>query len=346
MSAPVTAPPVNLGIVSFGYAFGPDHDVAASAGDYVTATRRVLNWGYRTFHRAPEGVHATDLAAAAARQAMERAGVGPEEIDLVVLAGPDVPEYLAWDGAAALSRDLGIARTETLALNEGCGAGVHGLRYAASTLAFRPEALTALFVAVSRVSDFHRNRMNLINSVLSDGAVAVVMRRDHPANRWLATEQFTDPEHCDILRIDFGGAVNPLPPPGWSSRDAPGGHETIRRQFASDPDKLHRFLENRYQRLIEVIDSACARADLTRDDISHLIYLNDSAASISAVAEPLGVPLHRTNAKLAPDHGHMGAADQLVSLGLQLESGEITSGDLVVLCGISVGRWGATLIRI
>ncbi|MFE7836733.1 3-oxoacyl-[acyl-carrier-protein] synthase III C-terminal domain-containing protein [Streptomyces sp. NPDC057474] len=342
----MTRPAVNMGIAGFGYAFGEDQDVAAVVGEFVTNTERVLNWGYRSFHRAPEGVQATDLAAAAARQALDRAGVTADTVDLVVLAGPDVPEYLAWDGAAALARELKIARTQTLVLTEGCGAGVHGLHYVASTLALQPEADTALFVAVNRISEFHRNRMNLVNTVLSDAAVAVVVRRDHPANRWLATEQFTDPEHCDVLRIDFGGAVSPLPPPGWSSVNAPGGHEQIRKQFANDPDKLHRYLENRYARLVEVIDRACARAGLGRDDIDHLIYLNDSAASISAVAEPLGVPLERTNAALAPDHGHMGAADQLLSLALQLERDEVTSGDVVVLCGISACRWGATLIAI
>ncbi|MEV8309816.1 3-oxoacyl-[acyl-carrier-protein] synthase III C-terminal domain-containing protein [Streptomyces flavidovirens] len=342
----MNGPAVDLGIAGFGFAFGEDQDVASAAGDYVSNPGRVINWGYRTFHRAPDHVQTTDLASAAAHQALGKIGLDADALDLVVLATSDVPEYLSWDNAAALARELKIERTQTLLLNEGCGAGVHGLYYVASAMAMQPEIDTALFVAVNRVSEFHRNRMNLINTVLSDAAVAVVLRRGHEANRWLATEQFTDPEHCDLLRIEFGGAVSPLPPEGWSSVDAPGGHDQIRKQFGNDPSRLQRFLENRYVRLVEVIDAACRRAGLSRDDIAHLIYLNDSAASISAVVEPLGLPLERTNASLAPDHGHMGAADQLVSLGLQLERGEVMPGDVVVLCGISTGRWCATLIEI
>ncbi|GGK76251.1 3-oxoacyl-[acyl-carrier-protein] synthase III C-terminal domain-containing protein [Streptomyces flaveus] len=342
----MAGPIVNLGISSFGYAFGEDQDVASVAGTYVRDPERVLNWGYRTFHRAPDGVQATDLAAAAAQQALGRIGLSADALDLVVLAVSDVPEYLSWDGAAVLARELKIERAQTLLLTEGCGAGVHGPYYVASTMAMQPEVDTALFVAVNRISEFHRNRMNLINTVLSDAAVAVVLRRDHASNRWLASEQFTDPEHSDLLRIDFGGAVNPVPPEGWSSLTAPGGHARIREQFANDPDSFQRFLENRYERLVEVIDAACTRAGIDRGEIAHLIYLNDSAASISAVAEPLGLPLERTNAGLAPDHGHMGAADQLVSLGLQLERGELAAGEVVALCGISTGRWSATLIQI
>ncbi|MFD3514754.1 3-oxoacyl-ACP synthase III family protein [Streptomyces sp. NPDC058657] len=340
-----TPAPPGLGLASFGYAFGDHRDVAATAGDYVENPKRVVNWGFRSYHRAAPDVHATQLSAEAAGQALDRLGIGADDIDLVVLASSDLPEYTYWDGASALARELKIERTQTLLLNEGCGAGVHGLYYVASTMAMQPEVRTALFVAVNRVSEFHRNRMNLVNAVLSDAAVATVVRRGHPANQWLATEQFTEPEHCDLLRVDFGGAVSPAPPEGWSSVGSPGGHEAVRARFGNDPAVLQRFLENRYARLLEVIDGACARAGVRRDDIDRLIYLNDQATSIAAVADPLGIPLSRTNAALAPDHGHMGAADQLVSLGQQLDRGEVAPGELVVLCGISTDRWSATLLR-
>ncbi|MBW5481399.1 3-oxoacyl-ACP synthase III family protein [Streptomyces bambusae] len=335
-----------FGIVSFGYAFGEDQDVAAVAADYVDDPDRVLKWGYRTFHRAAAGVTGTDLAREAGQQALDRAGITADAVDLVVVATTDMPEYSYWDAASALARELKIERTQTLWLNEGCGAGVGGLFYVASTLAARPEADTALFVVVNRVSEFHRNRMNVINTVLSDAAVAVVVRRGHDANRILATEQFTDPEYSDLLRLDFGGAVQPLPPIGWDATDAPSAYDQVREQFAGDPAKLRKFIGERYTRLVEVIEGAAARAGVDRREIAHVIYLNDVSTSIAAVATPLGVPLERTNAAVAPGHGHMGGADQLVSLGLQLERGELAAGELVALCGISTGRWAASLIRV
>jgi 3-oxoacyl-[acyl-carrier-protein] synthase-3 len=96
-----------------------------------------------------------------------------------------------------------------------------------------------------------------------------------------------------------------------------------------------------------VIDSACERAGIGRGDLAHVININDGAAAIAAVAEPLGLPPERTNAVLAPDHGHMGCADQLASLGLHLERGDLASGDIVALCGISTGmHWCCTLIEV
>lgn len=338
---------VDLGIASFGFAFGEDQDVAATAGDYVTDPERVLKWGYRTFHRAADNVHATDLAAGAAQQALDRLGISADALDLVVLANSEMPEYTHWDSAAALARKLKIERTQTLLLNEGCGSGVTGLYYVASTMAMQPEIQTALFVAVNRVSEFHRNRMNVNNSVHSDGAVATVLRRNHPDNRWLATDQFTDPEYSDLLRTEFGGAVHPQPPDGRFGLDTPSGYEKIHEHFGKDPRRLRKFLAERNQRILDVIDNACGRAGISRADIAHVIYINDSAAGIAAIAEPLGLPPHRSNARFAPEHGHMGAADQLTSLGLHLESGDLATGDVVALCGMSTGmHWCATLIQI
>ncbi|GAA2777083.1 3-oxoacyl-ACP synthase III family protein [Saccharopolyspora taberi] len=339
------SPLANFGISAFGHAFGEDQDVAATAGQYVDNPERVLNWGFRTYHRAADDVHATHLARDAANQALNSRGIGADAVDLLVLVCSDTPEYTYWDSAVALARELKIERTQTLLLSEGCSAGVHGLYYVAAAMTMQPEIRTALFVAVSRVSEFHRNRMNTVAAVLSDAAVAVVLERDHTANKWLTTEHFTEPEHADMLRVDYGGAVNPVPPQGWSSRTAPGGHDSLRRQFGDDYQALERYLQNRYDGLSDVIGRACDRVGITREDIDHVIYINDSAASVAAVAEPLGVPPERTNAAIAPDHGHMGAADQLISFGHQLETGVVKPGDVVALCGISVGRWSATLFR-
>jgi hypothetical protein len=52
--------PVEMGIVSFGFAFGEDQDVASTAAEYVDDPDRVLKWGCHTYHRAPEDIHATN----------------------------------------------------------------------------------------------------------------------------------------------------------------------------------------------------------------------------------------------------------------------------------------------
>jgi len=338
--------PVKFGIAGFGFAFGEDQDVRATAGSYVTDPERVIRWNYHNFHRAPDGVTSTALATDAAQHALTRMNMGAEDIDLVVLATSEMPEYPYWDSSAALARELKIQEKQTLLLNEGCACGVTGLGYVAGLMAIQPEIDTVLFVAVNRVSEFHRNRMNVNNSVHSDGAVAAILRRGHPNNQWLATDQFTDPELCDWFRTDYGGSVAPVPPPGWSSATAPSGTETVQAHFQKDPQRLREFGELVNNRTVSVIEGACRRAGLSRADVSRVIYINDPDG-IEDIAGVLGIPVERTNYKVATAHGHMGAADQLTALGHHLEHGEVAPGDVVALCGISIGmRWYCSLIRI
>lgn len=336
-----------FGISEFGFAFGADQEVGNVAASYVNDPERVLSWGYHTFHRAADDVTATSLAAAAARDVLARADVTADMLGLVALAISEVPEYPNWDSSAALARELGLGECQTLLLTEGCASGVTGLGLIAGALAIQPEIDTVLFVAVNRVSEFHRNRMNVNNAVHSDGAVAVILRRGHARNRWLSTEQFTDPELCDWFRTDYGGAVAPIPPPGWSSTNAAAGNERVHAHFDKNPKRLRAFLDLLSTRSFDVIDRACKRAGVSRDELTHILCLNDSREAIEDVARPFGIPLERTNAAVSAKHGHMGAADQLTALGLQLGRGEITPGDLVALTGTSIGmRWYCSLVRI
>ena len=336
-----------FGIAGFGYAFGADEDVRRVAADYVPDPERILRMGYRTFHRAAGDVTATALAARAAQDALDGVGAGTADLDLLVVALSELPEYPHWDSAAALARELKIEKIQTLLLTEGCACGVTGLGLVAGLLATQPEIETVLFVAVNRVSEFHRNRMTVNTAVHSDGAVAAVLRRDHPRNRWLATEQFTDPEFCDWFRTDYGGAVAPVPPPGWSSATAPAGTERVHAHFDKNPRRLRAFVDLLANRSTEVIRRACDRAGVDPAELTHVFALNESADAIADVARPFGIPHERTNAGLSAVHGHMGAVDQLATLGLRWDRGDLSPGDLAALTGTSIGmRWYCSLIRI
>ena len=340
-------PPVQFGIVGFGLCLGEDQDVEKIAGRYVNDPERVVRWGYHTFHRAPVGATSISMAAQASCQALVGTGTAAEDVDLVVLVLSEMPDYHYWDSSAALARELKINGRQTLLLSEGCASGVTGLGVVAGLLAVQPELETVLYVVVNRVSEYHRNRMTVNSSVHSDGAVAAVLRRGHDRNRWLATEQFTDPAYCDFFRGDYGAAVEPVPPTGWSSATAASGLQRVQEHFQRDPRRLREFVDLLNHRVVEVIDGACRRAGVRTGDLARFVYINDSPDSVDDIGKLLGLPIDRTNAMLAAAHGHMGAADQLVSLAHYIKRGELKPGDLVALSGISIGmRWYCTLVEV
>lgn len=113
---------MSFGIVALGHALGEGSAVMDAAPQYTDELRKIAGWGFRGFHRAPGSTGLTDLAERAGRLALERAGIGADELDLVVLAMTDIAEYLYWDAAAATQARLGAHRAEALLVNQACGA--------------------------------------------------------------------------------------------------------------------------------------------------------------------------------------------------------------------------------
>ncbi|MGW4024228.1 3-oxoacyl-[acyl-carrier-protein] synthase III C-terminal domain-containing protein [Streptomyces sp. NPDC005009] len=336
-----------LGIVAVGTAFGERRDVSATAADYVPDPEAVKALGYETYHRAAPGVTAVDLAAAAAREALENADVTVADVDLIVVGNSDVPDYLGWDPSAAVARDLGAHGTPTVLFTQACAAWSPALDHAAGAMALSPGVETVLVVLANVMSEAHGNRMDFNGCVASDGAVAAVVRRGHPRLRRLSSAQFTNPGYADLFRIEYGGAAAPLPPPGRGLKDV-SPMVSVYRHFDRDPKRFEAFMNEITARLADVVEEALSRAGRDRSEVARLIHINDSQQTFRAVADAVGVPLARTNAELARSLGHMGTADQLVCLWRHIEAGELALGDLVVLTGVaSPGmHWFCTVVEV
>ncbi|WP_225829079.1 3-oxoacyl-ACP synthase III family protein [Streptomyces naphthomycinicus] len=339
-------PVTDFGVLALAHALGDPRDVAATAADHVDDPDRVLLWGYRGYHRAPEGTTSTALAARAAEKALAKAGVDPRDLDLVVVADSSVPEYLLWDTSAAVARAIGAGTTPTLLLGQGCASGVTAFQQIAGTFATRTDAETILLVAVNQVSEAHTNRMRFNTLLGSDGAAAAVLRRGHGRLRWLATEQLTDPAYADFYRVEYGGATAPHAPDGTGNLDI-DPLSLVYRHFRREPEHLAKFVRTLNSRVRTVFEDACDDAGVDPGQVKRFLFLNDNQDSLADVAKAVGVPLDRTNAELAKDLGHCGGADQLICLDMLLERGELAEGDVVALAGLSIGmHWYCTLLAV
>ena len=337
---------MTFGLVSFGTALGDPAPVAEVVDEYSTDRERVLGYGYHNVYRCPPETGLTDLSFNAGRQALAEAEVDPGDVDLVLLAITDIAEYLYWDPAASLAHRLGAGRAEALLLTQACTAGVLGLDLLAGKFATHPEYHTALVVAANRSCENYWNRLDTQPMVFSDGAAAAVARRGHPRFRWLVTEVLTDGRFADFYRLDAGGAAAPFrpdatTPDSLAARDA----WSVLDHFDYDAEKFERFAALIDDNTRAVVETACERAGLERDELSRFILLNDNQQAMRAVADRLDVPLERTNADLAAQFGHLGAADQLFCLDRYHRQGRITPGQRLAL--VSRGRgmhWACTIL--
>ncbi|WP_315093410.1 3-oxoacyl-[acyl-carrier-protein] synthase III C-terminal domain-containing protein [uncultured Cellulomonas sp.] len=336
-----------FGIVALGTTLGAPYLVADVVGEYSADTERILGYGYTTVHRAPADVGVSDLALAAAQNALDAAGVSASELDLLVLGLTDVSEYLYWDAAAALQSRLGARRAEAVVITQACTASLSAIDLVAGRLATRPDYTTALVIGANRCCEPYWNRMQTQSMVFSDGAAAAVLRRGHDRNRWLASELLTDGRFADFYRMDVGGAARPFTTPAApdgpvAARDA----WDIMEFFDYDDGALTDFARLIDENAREVVDRACGRAGLRREDLDHVILLHDNRRAMSSLAAVLGVDPERTNLATSLATGHVGAADQLLSLADALNRGRVSPGDRVALVGVGRGmHWACTLLE-
>jgi 3-oxoacyl-[acyl-carrier-protein] synthase III len=338
---------MTFGIPAIGRVTGGIESVQAAAPRYTPDTQRVREWGYRWFHLAEDGAGLTDLAESAGRAALDRAGLTADDVDLLVLATAEIPEYLYWDPAAACQGRLGARHAEAVLATQACSAGVAAFDIVAGKFATHPEYRVALLIGAHRVCETYRNRMESDTSVSSDGAAAAVLLRDHPACQWLATEIISDGRFAALGRLPGGGAAQPFSPRRPDVGMLPNPFDGLEEACAGDTRTMIEFSRLVLGNTIEVIDRACRRASVRREDIRYVLHVNENQKSLARMALRLGVPLEATNAEIAADHGHFGSADQVFALGILLDEGRAHPGDLVALTSTGNGmHWACTLLRI
>ncbi|GAB3988764.1 3-oxoacyl-ACP synthase [Actinoallomurus acanthiterrae] len=326
---------MSFGLTAFGHALPATVPIDGTAH------------GYRSYHRADPGVGATDLAVEAGEQALRNARTDPDDVDLLVLALSDIPEYLYWDAAASVQARLRAHRAETMLISQACGGGVMSFDAVAGKFATHPDYGMALLIGTNRVCEQYWDRWKSTTSLGSDGAAAAVARRGHGSCRWLVTEAISDGRYADFMRMEAGGAAKPFGAHGDAPAKVPMLIDRIDGFFAGSARAALEFADLSSRRNGEVFRRACARAGVVPDAVARVLYLHDNANAFLDLSKELGMPLERTNRDLAAEYGHLGSADQLLSLERLLRDGELRSGDVVALMSQGSGmHWTCTLLEI
>ncbi len=279
---------------------------------------------------AADGEVTSDLAADAARRALDAAGIAAEQVDLIVLGtlSPDtpMPSTAVW-----VQRKLGIS-CPAFDVNAACA----GFSYAMSTATAFVESGAAETVLVigaevlSRVLDM-TDRGTCI--LFGDGAGALVLRpSDDPGV--IGSVLGADGTAAEILIIPAGGTVRPASVETVAARDhnirMPNGREV-------------------FKRAVMEMASACAelleKSGYTADDVDLLIPHQANARIMNAVADRLGITADRAVVDVA-DVGNTSAASIPIALDRAWQAGRVRPGSLVLLTSFGAGlAWGANLVR-
>lgn len=279
------------------------------------------------------------MAVRAARVALERARVEPEEIDLILYSGSMHKDFYVWSAANRIQYLLGARRAwafEAVAL---CTTNVLALKLARDLMTADSTLRTVLICGGHRTGDLinlrdHTTRF-LFN--LSDGGSAMVLRRGHLENLVLASSFITDGSLSEDVTIPAGGARLPTSP------------ETLREGrhtfHVSDSAHLKAGLDGVSERnFTQVVREAVERSGHAPEEIAFLAINHMKPSMHHHILELLG--LREDQSLYLSDYGHIGAPDQVLALELASAQGRLHDGDLVVAASAGLGfTWGATALR-
>ncbi|PSR10136.1 MAG: ketoacyl-ACP synthase III [Bacteroidetes bacterium] len=151
-----------------------------------------------------------DLAERAARQTLDRAGIGAEALDLIIVA-TDTPEFISPATAAVVQHRLGARRAGTFDVNTACAGFVTALDMGAKYLQADPHYTYVLVIGAYAMSKHLNKTDKKTVTLFADGAGAVLLRAEQDTSRgWLASELRTRGEYNGWMGIYGGGTHQPV----------------------------------------------------------------------------------------------------------------------------------------
>jgi 3-oxoacyl-[acyl-carrier-protein] synthase III len=292
----------------------------------------VAHTGIRERRFADPDMVTSDLAVAAARNALADAGCEPEDVDVLVVATSS-PDWIQPATACAVHQKLGLGRVPAFDVGAVCTGFVYGLSVVDALLCTRPGYRRALLVGAEMYSKLLDLEDRGSAVFFGDGAGAVVLS-DVPAGHGvLGTYLLADGRGTDIVGVPAGGTRRP---PSHATVD--GREHAFRMQG-------RRVWEFATQAFPEVVYGALKETDLTMSDVDLFILHQANAVMIEACLRSMGVGLEQTHMTV-DRYGNTAAASVPITLHDALAAGRIHRGDVVVLAAVGGGMTaGATVIR-
>ncbi|MEW6274469.1 MAG: beta-ketoacyl-ACP synthase III [Bacillota bacterium] len=273
----------------------------------------------------------SDLACFAADAALTDAGVGSEELDLIIVA-TNTPDMFFPATACLVQDRLGARKAGAFDLQAGCTSFLYALTIANNFIAtgFYKYVLVIGAECMSRIINW-RDRNTCV--LFGDGAGAVVVG-EVPAGYGILSYH---------LRSEGSGGPLITMPAGMSR--LPSSPETV----AKGLHYVHMNGREVFKFAVKVLEEGClkvlAEANLAREDLDYLIPHQANARIIEAAAKRLHLPMEKVVMNI-DRYGNTSAATIPLALYEALAGGNIQDGDNLVMAGFGAGlTWGAVAVR-
>jgi 3-oxoacyl-[acyl-carrier-protein] synthase-3 len=273
----------------------------------------------------------SDMATKAALRAMEKAGVTPEQIDLIIVATitPDMPFPST---ACLVQKKIGARRAAAFDVEAACSGFIYGLEIAQQFIMSQTYD-TVLVIGAEKLSTIVDWKDRNTCVLFGDGAGAAVLQNRPSSHGLLTAVMGADGESADLLYMPGGGSRCPATAESVDARLhflRMNGKETFK---------------NAVQAMQTAAEEAVKRCEIEVSQVKCIIPHQANLRIIAAVAERLGAKPEQMFINLEK-FGNTSAASVAIALDEAVESGRVQRGDLIMLVVFGAGlTWAAAVIE-
>jgi len=292
----------------------------------------VTRTGIRERHVVAEGENTSDMALAAAREALAMAQIHPRDLGLIIVATSS-PDYLTPPVSSQIQHALGARNVGAFTLVNGCTGFVYGLAAAQSFIA-SGACDHVLVIGVELLSRFVDWTDRSTCVLFGDGAGAVVLEVCDEPSGVLSSILGSDGSGAEHLILPGGGVVHP---PSHETLDA-GLHS-----LTMNGPQVFRFAT---RILGKALRQAIQQAGLTTDDVDLFIPHQANLRIIESAANHMGLP-HEKMFVNVDRYGNTSAASIPIAMCEAFEQGRAKIGDTLALVAFGAGlTWASAVVKV
>ncbi len=256
------------------------------------------------------------MALKASEEALRRSGVGPEEIDTLVVATL-TPEKRFPSTGCFLQSKLGASKAYAFDISAACSGFLFALEVADGLLK-SGKAKKILVVGAEKLSEAVDWEDRSTCVLFGDGAGAVILSYEEGESDILASRMYSDGNLWDILYADNCGFIKMK------------GRELFKVAVRN---------------MEEVCREVLSMAGVSPREVDLVVPHQANVRIINALAERLGIDREKFFVNIHK-YGNTSAASIPIALHEAIEEGKLKRGDLVLMTAMGGGlTWGATLLR-
>ncbi|HMH43405.1 MAG TPA: beta-ketoacyl-ACP synthase III [Pyrinomonadaceae bacterium] len=324
---------VNAGILGTGHSYPSGILTNADLEKMVETSDEwiISRTGIKQRRKAAPGEYTSQFAVRASQEAIERAGIDPGEIDLILCATV-TPDQILPSTACLIQAELGAGKAAAMDIVAACSGFLYGLTIA-NPMIRGGQIKYALVIGAELLTRYvdYTDRSTCI--LFGDGAGAAILGPVEEDRGILAARIRSDGRYEEQLYAPGGGTKG-----GFTA-------ETIARGDHFFKMKGNEVFKVAVRSMSEIARGVLGEAGLKTDDVDLFIPHQANQRITDAVANALNVDEAKVFSNIAK-HGNTSSASIPIGLDECVESGRVKKDDIVLMASFGGGfTWGSVVMR-